>query len=224
MSLRQIVAIALSLAVLALFIGLGIWQVQRLQWKEGVLAEISARIEAQPVALPATPGPIDDKYLPVEVTGEMRDLTLRVLVSTKQSGAGYRLISPLATDGGDVMIDRGFIRVDQKQPPVQTGPVTVVGNLHWPDDRSGATPDNDVDNNTWFARDIPQMAEILGTRPVLVIARQIDPPQAGVAPLPVTTEGIPNRHLEYAGTWFLLALTWSVMTLTLLWRKKRRHS
>ena len=224
MSLRQIVAIALSLAVLALFIGLGIWQVQRLQWKEGVLAEIGARIEAQPVALPATPDPIDDKYLPVEVTGEMRDPTLRVLVSTKQSGAGYRLISPLATDGGDVMIDRGFIRVDQKQPPVQTGPVTVVGNLHWPDDRSGATPDNDVDNNTWFARDIPQMAEILGTRPVLVIARQIDPPQAGVAPLPVTTEGIPNRHLEYAGTWFLLALTWSVMTLTLLWRKKRRHS
>ncbi len=75
-----------------------------------------------------------------------------------------------------------------------------------------------------FARDLDQMADELGTQPTLVIVRQMTPAEPRVLPLPVTSEGVPNRHLEYAGTWFLLALTWSVMTLALLWRKKRRNT
>lgn len=221
--MRQAIAIILSLAVLALFIGLGTWQVQRLKWKEGVLAEIDARIAAPPVALPASPEKNRDTYLPVTVSGQMGDAALRVLVSTKAAGAGYRLISPLQTDQGAILIDRGFIRVADQMPPVPTGPVTIEGNLHWPDDRRSSTPDNDVAGNTWFARDVDQMADTLGTKPILVITRQMTPAEPNVLPLPVTSDGVPNRHLEYAGTWFLLALTWSVMTLTLLWRKKRRN-
>ncbi|WP_432448989.1 SURF1 family protein [Aliiroseovarius marinus] len=222
--MRNAITIFLSLAVLALFIGLGTWQVQRLQWKEGVLAQIDARIAADPVALPQAPDKARDTYLPVMVAGQFGGGTLRVLVSTKQAGAGYRLISPLQTDQGAILIDRGFIRVADELPPVPTGPVTIEGNLHWPDDRRSSTPDNDVAGNTWFARDLDQMADTLNTKPLLVITRQMTPPEARVLPLPVTSEGVPNRHLEYAGTWFLLALTWSVMTLTLLWRKKRRNS
>lgn len=222
--MRQAIAIILSLAVLALFIGLGTWQVQRLHWKEGVLAEIDARIAADPVSLPALPDKARDTYLPVVVSGSFGEKTLRVLVSTKQAGAGYRLISPLQTDQGAILIDRGYIRVADKMPPLPVGPVTIEGNLHWPDDRSGSTPENDVAGNTWFARDLPQMADTLGTQPILVITRQMTPAEPGVLPLPVTSEGVPNRHLEYAGTWFLLALTWSVMTLGLLWRKKRRNT
>ncbi|SMR81366.1 surfeit locus 1 family protein [Aliiroseovarius halocynthiae] len=222
--MRNVIAIILSLAVLALFIGLGTWQLQRMKWKEGLIAEIDARIAADPVSLPENPDPIRDKYLPVELAGEMTSQTLRVLVSTKQAGAGYRLISALQTDQGAVLIDRGFIRVGQGLPLPNGNRVTVVGNLHWPDERDRATPENDVADNTWFARDIDQMAQVLGTKPVLVVARQMAPPERGVQPLPVTSESIPNRHLEYVGTWFLLALTWSVMTLTLLWRKKRRNT
>lgn len=220
--MRRFVTVILSLAILALFIGLGTWQVQRLQWKQGVLAQIEARIAADPVPLPGTPSPQSDKYLPVTVSGQFADETLRILVSSRQAGAGYRLISALNTDTqGAVLIDRGFIRVDQALPPIPLGPVTVEGNLHWPDDRNRATPENQVNDNTWFARDIDQMATHLGTRPILIIARNTQPPELGITPMPVTTQGIPNRHLEYAGTWFLLALTWSVMTAYLLWRKKR---
>ena len=222
--MRQAVTIILSLAVLALFIGLGTWQVQRLQWKEGVLAEIDARIAAGPVSLPERPDKARDTYLPVVVSGNFGEGTLRVLVSTKQAGAGYRLISPLATNQGAILIDRGFIRVADEMPPVPEGLVQIEGNLHWPDDRRNSTPENDVAGNTWFARDLEQMADELGTLPTLVIIRQMTPPEPRVLPLPVTSEGIPNRHLEYAGTWFLLALTWSVMTLALLWRKKRRNT
>ncbi|WP_282181344.1 SURF1 family protein [Aliiroseovarius marinus] len=222
--MRQAVTIILSLAVLALFIGLGTWQVQRLKWKEGVLAEIDARIAAEPVPLPEVPDKARDTYLPVVVSGQFGDGTLRVLVSTKQAGAGYRLISPLLTDRGAILIDRGFIRVADELPSTPDGPVQIEGNLHWPDDRRSSTPDNDVAGNTWFARDLEQMADTLGTQPLLVITRQMTPAEPRVLPLPVTSDGVPNRHLEYAGTWFLLALTWSVMTLGLLWRKKRRNT
>jgi surfeit locus 1 family protein len=222
--MRQAIAIILSLAVLALFIGLGTWQVQRLKWKEGVLAEIDTRIAADPVSLPEAPDRARDTYLPVVVSGQFGEGTLRVLVSTKQDGAGYRLISPLLTDQGAILIDRGFVRVADEMPPVPEDLVRIEGNLHWPDDRRSSTPDNDVAGNTWFARDLDQMADELGTQPTLVIVRQMTPAEPRVLPLPVTSEGVPNRHLEYAGTWFLLALTWSVMTLGLLWRKKRRNT
>ena len=63
----------------------------------------------------------------------------------------------------------------------------VTGNLHWPDDRLSSTPENDVDGNMWFARDIAQMAEVLETEPLMMIARELSPPEEGVTPLPVDT-------------------------------------
>ena len=219
---RILVPLIFGLAGVAVLVWLGSWQVQRLEWKRGILADIDARIAAEPVALPANPDPQADRYLPVRVTGQVDDAApLRVLVSQKQVGAGYRLISPLDTGQGRVLLDRGFIRVADALPPAPQGEVTVLGNLHWPDDRNDSTPENDVAGNTWFARDIAQMAEVLDTRPVLVVARQITPPETGVTPLPVDSSGIPNDHLEYAITWFSLAAIWAAMTGYFLWRNRR---
>ncbi|MGB1034341.1 MAG: SURF1 family protein, partial [Primorskyibacter sp.] len=100
------------------------------------------------------------------------------------------------------------------------GAVTLTGNLHWPDDRNSSTPDNDVDGDTWFARDIPAMAAHLGTEPLLVILRDMTPPDAGVTPLPVDTSGIPNDHLQYAITWYALATVWLTMTGVWIWRRR----
>ncbi len=222
MSFRLILTATLSIAVLAVFLGLGKWQLDRLRWKEGVLAEIEQRIAAAPIDLPAQPDPEHDKYLPVKVSGKLGADTLRVLVSSRDAGAGYRLISPLATEDGAVLVDRGFIRVADAMPPTPAGPISVVGNLHWPDDRNSATPANELSTNTWFARDVDQMAEVLNTRPILIIARQTTPAEPGILPMPVTSAGIPNDHLEYAVTWFLMAATWVVMTGFALWRMKRR--
>jgi len=69
---------------------------------------------------------------------------------------------------------------------------------------------------------VAALADHLDTEPVLVIARTVTPAVAAVTPLPVTTEGIPNDHLNYAVTWFLLALVWLGMTLFLLWRIRHR--
>lgn len=203
----------------AVLIALGVWQVQRLAWKEGVLADIEARIAAEPVPLPAEPDPEADRYLPVAVSGEIGEDELHVLVSTRAEGAGFRVIAPLATEAGRrVMVDRGYVRNEAKEADRPTGAADIVGNLHWPDEVDGFTPEPDPDANIWFARDVPRMAEALGTEPVLVVVRETSLSAPGLTPLPVDTAGIPNDHLEYAVTWFGLAAVWAAMSMFLVWR------
>jgi len=218
---RYLVPLIFGLVGVAILIGLGTWQMQRLAWKEGVLADIEARIGADPVALPQTPDPENDRYLPVQITGQMGAQALRVLVSQKQVGAGYRVISPLDMGGRRILVDRGFVKTGEDIPAPPEGEVTITGNLHWPDDRNSATPVNDVAQNMWFARDLDQMASALATDPVLVVARETSFSGAPVTPLPVDTRGIPNDHLEYAITWFSLAAIWAAMTGYFLWRTRK---
>lgn len=216
-----LIPLIFGIAGVAVLIGLGKWQVERLAWKEGILADIAAHISADPVDLPEAVEPERDRYLPVALTGQIEPEALRVLVSQKQVGAGYRVISVLDTGARRVLLDRGFIKVSADIPAPSEGVVTVQGNLHWPDERLSSTPENDVAGNIWFARDIAQMAEVLGTEPVLVVARKLSVPEAGVSPLPVDTSGIPNDHLSYAITWFSLAAIWAAMSGVFIWRMRQ---
>jgi surfeit locus 1 family protein len=219
---RFILPLVFGLLGTAVLIGLGVWQMQRLDWKEAILADIEARIVAAPVALPATPDAEDDRYLPVRVTGTLKDPAIRVLVSQKQIGAGYRIIRPLQMDDRRIMVDLGFLPIQSPTPAAATdAPVTVIGNLHWPDEVDSYTPAPDLRADIWFARELPRMAAHLGTDPVLVVARQTSLAPSDLTPLPLDTSGIPNDHLGYAVTWFGLALVWIVMTATLLWRMRR---
>jgi len=208
----------------AILVWLGTWQMQRLDWKQGILTEIETRIVGDPAPLPE-PGaaePMADRYQPVQLDGTIEPDELYVLVSQKRIGAGYRVISPLVTqDGRRILLDRGFIPVSDREAERRTGPAQVVGNLHWPDDRTSSTPQNDIAGNTWFARDVAQMAEQLDTDPLLVIARNMSPPDPGVTPLPVDTSGIPNDHLQYAITWYSLAVVWLIGTIALVWRLRQ---
>ncbi|MCI5096989.1 MAG: SURF1 family protein [Rhodobacteraceae bacterium] len=216
----RILFLIFGLAGLGILLFLGTWQLQRLTWKEGVLAQIESRVGATPVALPAMPDPKADRYLPVAISGEMLEGEVHVLVSVKQVGPGYRVISSMEVGDRYVLVDRGFISLEAKDTPRATGPMEVVGNLHWPDEIDGFTPEADVDANIWFAREVDQLAALLGTEPVLVIARSKTDP--GITPLPVSTTGIPNDHLQYAITWFSLAVVWAAMIVYFL-RRSRNH-
>jgi surfeit locus 1 family protein len=204
----------------AILISLGVWQMQRLAWKQGVIADIEARIAAPPVQLPDNLDPERDAYLPVEVTGVLGSEYLQVLVSKKGAGAGYRIIRPMLRTDGRIMVDMGFVATaDASGLKFEEGPpLTVIGNLQWPQETDNFTPAPDLDKNIWFARDVQAMAGALGTAPVLVVRR--DAPQSGgpVSPLPVDTSAIPNDHLQYAITWFSLAAIWSLMTFFFLRR------
>ena len=221
MTRRMILPLLFGLVGCAILIALGSWQLQRLAWKQGILAQISARLTDTPVALPALPDPAGDKYLPVRVTGRFTGSEIDVLASLKEVGAGYRVIAAFRTDDGRmILIDRGFLPEDQRARPRLATTAVIVGTLHWPDESDSFTPPPDAAREIWFARDVPAMAAKLQTEPVLIVAREAT--GDGITPLPVDTQGIPNNHLNYALTWFSLAAVWAGMTLLLLWRIRRR--
>ena len=218
---RILFPLLFGLIGVAILVSLGVWQLQRLTWKEAILEVIDARITAAPVALPMTFDPSEDRFLPVKTSGKMSNEEIHVLVSQKQIGAGYRVISAFETETGRrILVDRGFIKVDQKQADRPTGAVTLIGNLHWPDETGSSIPEPDLNAQIWFARDVPAMAEFLKTEPVMIVIRNNSFENDPVAPLAVDKAGIPNDHLQYAITWFSLAVVWLIMTLTLLWRAR----
>ncbi len=143
---RFIFPVLFGLIGCGLLVGLGVWQLQRLQWKQGILAEITARIGAPPVALPAQPDPVRDDYLDVTVTGRMLDQEVDVLTSRGAGeGPGYYIISPFETaDGRRILVDRGFLQEDRKDKPRPAFDTTVVGNLHWPHEVDSYTPAPDL--------------------------------------------------------------------------------
>jgi len=218
--MRHALPILFGLLGTALLIWLGVWQVQRLAWKEGVLARMETELTAAPVAIPDDPDPARHKWLPVRASGRIGGEEIRVQSSLKAVGPGFRVIAPFETEGRRIMVDRGFIRLtdrDRDRPPVDA---TLVGNLHWPDETDGFTPD--PEGRLFFARDVAKMAAALGTEPVLLVVRETSEDPLAVTPLPVTTAGIPNNHLQYAVTWFLMAVVWAGMTAFFVAQRRRK--
>lgn len=221
--LRYLFPLIVWLGGATVLVGLGLWQLDRLEWKEGVLEEIESRISAAPGPLPENPNEKQDRYLPVAVIGQTGAEELHVLVSDRSLGAGFRIVTSLETEAGRrILLDQGFVPDELKDAPRAPVLAEVTGNLHWPVERDSFTPDNDPSANYWYARDIDEMAERLGTEPVLLIARAFDPAREGILPLPVGTRGIPNNHLGYAVQWFGMAIVWMGMTLLFIRRISRR--
>lgn len=209
----------------AILVALGTWQIQRLGEKQLILAEIERSILAQPTTLPLAFDPPEQRYMPIEVAGQFGANTTRVLVSQKIFGAGYRLITDFVTDDGRrILVDRGFLKVADAVPPPPDGAVALTGNLHWPDEIDGWTPAPDLEAGIWFARDVPALADAMGTEPGLLVLKATSQPEPSVTPLPVDTSGIPNNHLNYAITWFALAVVWLGMTAFFLYRRRREST
>lgn len=220
---RYIFPLVLGVVGVAILLNLGFWQLRRLAWKEATIAEITAKIDAPAQELPpmgTETRPL--KYAPVEMAGASTGEELLVLSGEKDVGAGYEVISAFETgDGRRVLLDRGFITEAHKADPRPATAMIVQGNLHWPEESDSYTPAPDAKTGLWFARDVPAMAAKLGTEPIFVQARQIAGDAQGVAARPLGLEGIRNDHLNYAITWFLLALVWLGMTAFLIWRIRR---
>lgn len=210
----------IGLAGVAVLVWLGVWQMQRLAWKEAIIADAAVMIAADPVALPAAPDPMADRYRPVIVTGRFTGEETFVLASTREAGPGFLVVAAFETgDGRRILIDRGFLPEAERATPRPARAAEVTGNLNWPDDMTTSTPPYDESRGLWFGRDLSGMAALLGTDPVLVIAR--DSTGDGISPMPATA-AFRNDHLEYAITWFSLAAVWAGMTAAFLWRITRR--
>lgn len=215
-------ALIFGLGGAAILIWLVLWQVQRLEWKQGVLARMEARIAAAPVALPAEPTS-EDQYLSVAADCALGPRELHVLTSLRGVGPGYRVIVPCRTGGRTILADLGFVPQSRKNAARAWGGARIDGNLLWPDEIDAwFTPAPDRDANIWFARDLPAMAAALGAEPVLLVAKTVTGDAPATMPLPVDTSAVPNNHRQYAITWFSMAVLWLGMTAFLVWRITRR--
>ena len=206
---RLIFPLVLGLGGCAILVSLGFWQLDRLDWKTGVIDRIEARIDDDPVAIPEALDPEADKYTPVTVTGRLTGEEIHVLTSL--DGPGYRVIGVVDSGGRRVMADLGYIPLEAKDAEREAAALTVTGHLHWPQESDFWTPEPDP-SNIWFARDVPDMADVLGAEEVLVIAETVSGPDLGITPVPIDTNDIPNNHLGYTVQWFGLAAVWAIMS------------
>ena len=203
----------------AILLTLGVWQLKRLAWKNDVLRSIENKILAPPIDIPKRVAPTVHSLLPVRAQGRYIGSTVRVLVSQKIFGAGYRLITAFElTNGRIIMVDRGFTSVRTSMPSTPDVKGHVIGNLQWPQEVDGFTPSNDLEANIWFARDVPNLAAHLNAEPILLVLRESSFKREKAVPLPKMVSNIPNDHLNYAITWFSLALIWLGMSGYFLYR------
>jgi surfeit locus 1 family protein len=200
----------------ALLIGLGVWQLHRLRWKLTILAEIRAA-ESQPgIPLSGYPGP----FSKVVVSGRLRmDLAAlygdEVETTAKGPEQGGDLIVPLQRTGSSgatlppVLVDLGWVPLGDRHPArIPTGETTVDGYL-MPPSRAGlfAAPD-DVAGRRFYTLDPARIGAALGlgrVEPFTLIT--LGKREPGVYPMPAEhLPHPPNNHLQYALTWFGLAL------------------
>ncbi len=214
--------IFIGFAGTACLLYLGKWQIDRLYWKVDVLKKIDQKIAAAPVLLPAEPSESVHKYLSVELSGQLLQESIRVLASKKRYGAGYRIIHVFRTNGRRLLVDLGFVGLETDYDIDLSSDISLVGNLHWPDELDNFTPEPDLENNIWFARDVERVASALQTEPILIILKDSTLKDKNIKPMPIDTTHIPNDHLQYAITWFSLAIIWALMSCLFIWTTRQK--
>lgn len=217
----------ITLPLLILLIGLGTWQLTRLGWKRDLISTIEMRLKVPPVELPTSGiDPEALNYRPVWVRGTFHhDKEIYLIAHTKRGEFGYHVITPLErTDGGFVMIDRGWVPTLGRDPLTRpegqvTGVQEVRGITRKPWRQGTFVPDNDPVKNVWFYGDLAAMAARweLSVAPVFVDAdATANPggwPKGGQTKIKFT-----NNHLQYVVTWYGLAV--ALLVIYLLYHRK----
>lgn len=201
-----------------LFTSLGIWQVERLGWKTNLIQRVNERAHLAAAAAPPKAGWADitaekDEYLPVTIKGKFLNDKEILVAALTDYGTGYWLMVPLqSSDGSITFINRGFVPsdfydADKRRAGAVKGDTSVTGLLRL-DEGHGFWPrNNDPQENRWYTRELPVMANKLGLSDVAPYFIDADKtPNAGGIPVGgLTVVSFRNAHLSYAITWFTLA-------------------
>jgi surfeit locus 1 family protein len=207
-----------TLAMLAVLIGLGVWQLQRLEWKLDLIARMESGIAAAPVPLDAAlanQNLTELEWRPVTVRGRFLHDKENYLYATEfDLGLGVHVITPLAQDDGNaVLVDRGWVSSTDMDPSRREagqieGPVTLTGLVRLKAELNPYAPGADAAKRLWYTRDPEGMAGMAGVRLVapLVVVANGESAVSGGPRFPGYRINLPNSHLQYALTWFGLAL------------------
>lgn len=217
---RWIAGLAVFAVLIAGFSALGVWQIQRLAWKQELIRQVDSRIHADPAPAPGPAG-FDavtreaDQYRRVTASGRfLHDREVRVKAVT-DLGPGFWVITPLADARGfTVLINRGFVPAERAAAETRAegqvdGAVAVTGLLRITEPKGGFLRDNDPAGDRWFSRDVAAIAKAKGLQGAVApyfIDADATPNPGGWPRGGLTVVRFANSHLVYALTWFGLAL------------------
>ncbi|MEX2128323.1 MAG: SURF1 family protein [Xanthobacteraceae bacterium] len=239
--LRGLALLAILTALgIAILLGLGFWQLERLAWKQNLIARVEARTKAPVTPLPPESEWQDvnaerDEYRRVSASGTLRhdkEVHVYTVVSEQRgryAGPGYWVLTPLQLpSGGVVIVNRGFVPVDRKDPATRRlgqveGRVTVTGLQRMPEQTNFFTPENDPARNAWYRRDPGEIARALklDRAAPFTIDADATPNPGGLPQGGDTRVNFPNNHLQYAITWFGLVLALAGVFAVFVWQRLR---
>lgn len=225
------VLLVLGAALIAGFLALGTWQVQRRAWKLDLIARVKARVNAPPVAAPAPQAwPRLDarnaEYLRVRARGRFLHDRETLVQAVTELGPGFWVLTPLATDRDFlILVNRGFVPQDRRRPASRPeGPASVTGLLRVSEPAGGFLRRNDPAAGRWYSRDVAAIARAhrLGPTAPYFVDAEAAPGEATWPRGGLTRIRFRNDHLSYALTWYALAILVAV-GLVLLVRHRRRR-
>jgi len=235
-----VVPVIFVLVAVALLAALGTWQMERKSWKEGLIDQLNDKLSAQPVPMPPHErwtelSPQADEFRRVKFPAEFLDQEALVYTSGSSirpdvSGPGYWVLSPARlADGSMVVVNRGFVPEGKQDPSTRRegqphGVIDVIGAMRWPEARGMFTPNDQPSKNLWFARDPAAIAAAKGwgaTAP-FYIDQEAPPAPGGLPKVGPLKPSLPNNHLQYAVTWYGLALVTLISGIVFL-RSRRRE-
>ena len=225
----------ISLPILVLSLSLGIWQMERREWKLDILDRLTANQAAAPLTLDELlrGDPLRHEYGRVKVVGTfLHDKEFHLAARSLKNKVGLQVVTPLKTDDGRIVLfDRGWIPSEKKEPAQRTegqvaGRVELTGIVRRSQIKGRFVPDNAPDKNVRFQVDVPLMRQLAGASPdprlgTFFLEADAAPNPGGVPIGGQTRLDIPNDHLQYAITWFLIALALAGVYLAYHWENGR---
>ena len=212
----------------AVLVALGTWQIQRKAWKEQLIATLMERLQAPPELIPPpgtwpTLDQASDEYRRVRFNAQF-ETTKEAFVFASASafrpdvkGQGFWVFTPARlADGGIVVVNRGFVPASEAKTlsnRATPGIVEITGTMRWPEASHWFTPNANLAENVWFVRDPALMATAKGWGPIAPFyVEQEAPVPTGGWPQPgKLVPSLPDNHLQYAVTWYGLALVLAVL-------------
>ena len=224
-----------SLPALVLCLGLSLWQMERREWKLGILERIAHNQAAAPIALDELlkGDPLAHEYGRVKIEGAfLHDKEFHLAARSMNNTVGMQIVTPLRTDEGRIVLfDRGWVPSEKKDPATRAagqipGKVELTGVVRRAQVKPYFVPDNAPDKNVWFTVDVPTMRRMAGGRPdpgldAFFLEADATPNPGGLPIGGQTHLDIPNDHLQYAITWFGIALALIGVYLAYHWENGR---
>ena len=225
----------ISLPIFIFTLGLGVWQMERREWKRDILDRIAVNQAAAPMPLGelVKGDPLRREYGRVTLSGIfLHDKEFPLGARSRKNEVGIQVVTPLKTDDGKIVLfDRGWVPSEKKEPEKRAagqiaGQVELTGIVRRAQVQRQFSPDNVPDKNVWFHVDVPLMRKMAGGTPdpafdMFFLEADAKPNPGGLPIGGQTRLDIPNDHLQYAITWFGIALAMAGVYLAYHWEQGR---